>query len=55
MGNDDSFDPITSVRYDERTLFKVHRALMDSGLDYQAAIDAINNLQNAGILFRERA
>jgi hypothetical protein len=41
--------------YDEGTLELVHRALSKAGLHRQDAIDAIAGMQNAGILFRERA
>lgn len=40
--------------FDEVTMFKVNRALRDSGLTLEQAQDAINEMQNAGILFRER-
>lgn len=41
--------------FDEDTLFKVINALVRSGLTEQQATDAINEMQNAGILFRERS
>lgn len=40
--------------YDENTLFKVDLALQASGLNREQARDAINEMQNEGILFRER-
>lgn len=40
--------------FDEATLFKVFSALRKSGLEDHQADDAINEMQNAGILFRER-
>ena len=40
--------------YNEGTLFKVHDALLDSGLSSLQIKEAINSLQNSGILFRER-
>lgn len=40
--------------YDEGTLKKVADALMSVGIMRAHAIDAINAMQNAGILFRER-
>lgn len=41
--------------FDEYTLFKVVHAMREAGLNDQQAEDTINALQNAGILFRERA
>lgn len=41
--------------FDENTLFKVYDSLRAAGLDEQAARDAISDMQNKGILFRERA
>ena len=38
----------------EDTLFKVRRALLGSGLSEQTVTVAINEMQNEGILFRER-
>lgn len=35
------------------TIYKVYDALKDSGLTRQQALDAINQMQNAGIYFRE--
>lgn len=43
-----------SIGYSEDTLFKVHRALVDSGLSNGEANDMITAMQNQGILFRER-
>lgn len=40
--------------FTEATLFKVYKALRATGLTEQQAEDAINEMQNAGILFRER-
>ena len=40
--------------FTENTLFKVYDALRASGLDEQKARDAITEMQNNGILFRER-
>lgn len=46
---------ITDVTaYDENTMEKVRRALSDQGLPGHDQIDAINAMQNEGILFRER-
>lgn len=38
----------------EETLMKVHMALVKSGLHPNAADNAVREMQNAGILFRER-
>jgi hypothetical protein len=38
----------------EDTLFKVAVALREAGLSEQEIDDAINSMQNSGILFRER-
>lgn len=43
------------THYDEDTLFKVAMALRKAGLTYNQVTDAISEMQNAGILFRERA
>lgn len=40
--------------FDEYTLMKVRRALKDAEISDFRVDDAIRNLQNAGILFRER-
>lgn len=40
--------------YTEDTLFKVFKALRKIGLDEEQATAAISEMQNAGILFRER-
>lgn len=42
------------TRYDEETLSKVYRAMVQSGLTYAQAEDAVNAMQSEGILFRER-
>lgn len=42
-------------RYDEHTLLKVTYAHRQAGIPDQQAEDAINRMQNAGILFRERS
>lgn len=41
--------------HDEDTMAKVHAVLAAAGLDEVQRTDAVNSLQNAGILFRERA
>lgn len=38
----------------EETLGKVYTVLKNMGLDDQQTIDAVNEMQNAGIYFRER-
>jgi hypothetical protein len=40
--------------YDEETLVKVYRALVNSGASDRQAVEAISEMQNEGILFRER-
>lgn len=45
---------VESSRYNEDTLFKVQKALLKSGLDMQQAFNSICEMQNDGILFRER-
>lgn len=40
--------------HDDGTLNKVYAALADCELSYNKIIEAINSMQNAGILFRER-
>lgn len=40
--------------HDHNTLDKVYKGLTKTGLDHQQAVDAITNMQNEGILFRER-
>jgi hypothetical protein len=40
--------------YDEDTLVKVYAALAFAGIYGEKAREAVNNMQNVGILFRER-
>jgi hypothetical protein len=40
--------------FDENTLFKVYDSLRAAGLEEQQARDAITDMHNKGILFRER-
>lgn len=40
--------------HDENTLFKVYAALSAAGVTGKQATDAVNQLLNFGILFRER-
>lgn len=42
------------VYYDENTLRKVYDALEVAGVTGQQATDAVSQMQNLGILFRER-
>jgi hypothetical protein len=43
-----------ALHYDEETLFKAFAGLLTSGLTADQGRDAINQMQNQGILFRER-
>lgn len=43
-----------NVTHDDRTLDKVREALVRSGLSFEQAVEAIREMQNFGILFRER-
>ena len=45
---------VEDLTYSEGTLRKVYWSLMISGLNPDQIDDAINEMQNAGILFRER-
>lgn len=40
--------------FTEQTMFKVYKSLRKIGLDEDKAIDAMNEMQNEGILFREK-
>lgn len=40
--------------HSEETMFKVRKALLKGGLTLAQVDDSITNMQNAGILFRER-
>lgn len=46
---------VLESRYDEQTLRKVYDVLHQHGLLPSKMMDIINDMQNAGILFRERA
>lgn len=46
--------PVEQLMHREQTLFLVYEALEKSGLPREMAQDAINRMQSAGILFRER-
>jgi hypothetical protein len=53
---EDEFDvpPAEELYYDDQTLFKVYSALQAAGLNEGQIRDAVAEMQNAGILFRER-
>ena len=53
---EDEFDvePAEELHHDEDTLDKVRNALIASGMTGKVADNAINEMQNRGILFRER-
>lgn len=40
--------------HDEKTLRKVYMGLAAAGVTGQTATDAVNEMQNQGVLFRER-
>jgi hypothetical protein len=42
------------ARFDQNTFYKVFLSLRRSGLDETQATNAINQMQDDGILFRER-
>lgn len=42
------------LTYTDKTMDKVYDALLDAGLTIRNARVAVNSMQNAGILFRER-
>lgn len=46
---------LQKLSVDQGTMFKVYDALKDSGMSQQQAVDAINQMQNHGIYFREAA
>lgn len=53
--NDDEPEPEHErLHHDENTLNKVRKALMEHGLSSDLMTSAITDMQNAGILFRER-
>ena len=41
------------LHHDENTLRKVYEGLLAAGIFGQQAVDAVNQMQNQGILFRE--
>ena len=41
------------LHHDENTLRKVYEGLLAAGIFGQQAVDAVNQIQNQGILFRE--
>ena len=42
------------LTFNDMTVHKVYRTLFDMGLERDKALDIVNDLQNKGILFRER-
>lgn len=52
---DDSPSSSEDVWFDEYTLFKVYMALEAANVDTYQIKEAITQMQNAGILFRERS
>lgn len=42
------------LHFDEDTLRKVYEGLLKAGIFGQQAVDAVNQMQNQGILFREK-
>jgi hypothetical protein len=48
-------EAINGETFDEDTLPKVYAGLRAAGITGQQAVDAVNQMQNQGILFRERA
>jgi hypothetical protein len=47
-------DDVEDETFDEGTILRVFQALRGCGLTEKLAATAINAMQNAGILFRER-
>jgi hypothetical protein len=43
-----------TLTYDDTTLFKVYDGLAAAGLSAEQVTDAVSQMQNRGILFRER-
>lgn len=54
VGDDTEDDEPEELYYDEFTLLKVMKALRENGMSRDQVEIAINDMQNAGILFRER-
>ena len=54
LGDSDTEDR-EELRHDENTLNKVREAIVGSGFTVKTATELISAIQNAGILFRERA
>lgn len=46
--------PQEMTQYDDNTVFKVYDALRKAGLTEKIARNCINEIQNAGVLLRER-
>lgn len=55
MYDTDEDDQSTGEYFDEYTLVKVRKAMLDARVSMVQTDEVINNLQNAGILFRERS
>jgi len=47
-------DSANRVGFNEDTLHKVYAALEEAGLSKEQSLNAVNQMQNKGILFRER-
>lgn len=45
---------VEESRYNENTLFKVQKAFAVCGISLQQTVEVISQMQNEGILFRER-
>lgn len=54
MGETDELDTLEGETFNEGTHLKVFQALRSLPMPERVATDAINAMQNAGILFRER-
>lgn len=52
--DDDVVDEPEELYHDENTLIKVYGALEGEGVPHYTAVNLVNAMQNAGILFRER-
>lgn len=54
MGENQESDKKGDLYFDENTLRKVYDAMALAGIPSGLRQDAVTNMQNAGILFRER-
>lgn len=52
--DEQSEDDYDDLYYDDKTLDKVRTALREHGMGHTLITSAISDMQNAGILFRER-